>query len=469
MHGKLDIMFNNAGIINHPKPSIVESNKSDFERVLGINVIGVFLGTKHAARVMIPTRRGSIINTSSLASIISGITPHAYTSSKHAVVGLTENAAVELGQSGIRVNCVSPYLVPSAMTSSLFKMGEEEMAKKASVCSILKGVTLEAEDIAQAALYLGSDESRGCEIAPGAPIRSSIFLYIHGPTEDKERSQLDPTIEEQKRLKSLALLRNLLSNAPSKPISPLTPSNLILKHQGKDIVKKGQRKNIFLFSFPGLLAPVSAGKIGKLKDIGTKNPVLYIDFPQGWMKLFGTIVYPKNKYLTLQFARGEKKVTCEDCFENMKKPLLRVTTGVFHGRQLLDERDLHFITIELTRHAYHSAWHIMKRVNVEGPNSALPFPQVEALSRTIPLASHLRKWLTLTTPPLCFGGACNTNGNDSGTGSSCGSSSSSSSSVFDNNSDSERGSSRTARGEEYCHQRGRACFEGFAGRFQMRT
>ena len=160
MHGKLDIMFNNAGIINHPKPSIVESNKSDFERVLGINVIGVFLGTKHAARVMIPTRRGSIINTSSVASIISGITPHAYTSSKHAVVGLTENAAVELGQSGIRVNCVSPYLVPSAMTSSLFKMGEEEMAKKASVCSILKGVTLEAEDIAQAALYLGSDESR---------------------------------------------------------------------------------------------------------------------------------------------------------------------------------------------------------------------------------------------------------------------------------------------------------------------
>ena len=108
---------------------------------------------------MIPTHRGSIIYTSSLASIISGITPHAYTSSKHAVVGLTKNAAVELGQSGIRANCVSPYLVPSTMTSSVFNMGEEEMAKKASVCSILKSVTLEAEDIAQAALYLGSDES----------------------------------------------------------------------------------------------------------------------------------------------------------------------------------------------------------------------------------------------------------------------------------------------------------------------
>eukprot|EP00268_Persea_americana_P061091 TRINITY_DN767_c0_g1_i5.p1 TRINITY_DN767_c0_g1~~TRINITY_DN767_c0_g1_i5.p1 ORF type:complete len:434 (-),score=115.62 TRINITY_DN767_c0_g1_i5:986-2287(-) len=135
--------------------------------------------------------------------------------------------------------------------------------------------------------------------------------------EDEERSQLDPAIEERKRLKSFAMSRNLLSNAPSKPISPLTPSNLILKHQGRDIVKKGQRKNRFLFSFPGLLAPVSAGKIDKLKDLGTKNPVLYIDFPQGRMKLFGTIVYPKNKYLTLQFARGGKNVTCEDCFENM--------------------------------------------------------------------------------------------------------------------------------------------------------
>ncbi|XXG56955.1 hypothetical protein AAC387_Pa03g4243 [Persea americana] len=136
--------------------------------------------------------------------------------------------------------------------------------------------------------------------------------------EDEERSQLDPTIEKRKRLKSLALSRNLLSNAPSKPISPHNPSNLILKHQGRDIIKKGQRKNKFLFSVPGLLAPVSAGKIGKLKDIGTKNPVLYIDFPQGRMKQFGTIVYPKNKYLTLQFAKGVKKVTCEDCFENME-------------------------------------------------------------------------------------------------------------------------------------------------------
>lgn len=98
--------------------------------------------------------------------------------------------------------------------------------------------------------------------------------------EAEERSQPNQEIEERKRLKSLAISRNLQSNAPSKPISPLSPSKLILKHQGRDIIKKGQRKNRFLFSFPGLLAPISAGKIGELKDLGTKNPVLYMDFPQ---------------------------------------------------------------------------------------------------------------------------------------------------------------------------------------------
>ncbi|XXG65091.1 hypothetical protein AAC387_Pa05g2882 [Persea americana] len=159
-YGKLDIMFNNAGIVELPKPSIVETEKSDFERVLSINVIGVFLGTKHAARVMIPARRGSIINTSSTASRMGGITPHAYTSSKHAVVGLTINAAIELGQFGVRANCVAPHVVPTPMTTSVFKMGEEELAKRADSCSILKGISLKAEDIAEAALFLGSDESR---------------------------------------------------------------------------------------------------------------------------------------------------------------------------------------------------------------------------------------------------------------------------------------------------------------------
>ncbi|KAG2664233.1 hypothetical protein I3760_16G071400 [Carya illinoinensis] len=129
--------------------------------------------------------------------------------------------------------------------------------------------------------------------------------------------QLDPAGTERKRLKRLAFANNILSETPVKVHQPLSPSKAVIKHHGKDILKKSQRKNRFLFSFPGLLAPVAGGKIGELKDLGTKNPVLYLDFPQGRMKFFGTIVYPTNRYLSLQFPRGGKNVMCEDVFDNM--------------------------------------------------------------------------------------------------------------------------------------------------------
>ncbi|XWS65152.1 hypothetical protein CRYUN_Cryun05aG0067000 [Craigia yunnanensis] len=128
-----------------------------------------------------------------------------------------------------------------------------------------------------------------------------------------------PEATERKRLKKLALKNNLLSETPASPKSyiPLIPSKLVIKHHGKDILRKSQRKNRFLFSFPGLLAPISGGKIGELKNLGSKNPILYLDFPQGQMKLFGTIVYPRNRYLSLLFSRGGKNVMCEDYFDNM--------------------------------------------------------------------------------------------------------------------------------------------------------
>ncbi|KGN64211.1 DNA-binding protein RHL1 isoform X2 [Cucumis sativus] len=134
---------------------------------------------------------------------------------------------------------------------------------------------------------------------------------------DEAKGEINPEIAERKRLKKLAFSNHILSETQARPQAYLSPSATVLKHHGKDIVKKSQRKNRFLFSFSGLLAPVSGGKIGELKDLSTKNPILYLDFPQGRMKLFGTIMYPKNRYLTLQFSRGGKNVTCEDCFDNM--------------------------------------------------------------------------------------------------------------------------------------------------------
>ncbi|CAH9147121.1 unnamed protein product [Cuscuta epithymum] len=142
-----------------------------------------------------------------------------------------------------------------------------------------------------------------------------------GKKVDNASKLANPEVEEQRRLKKLAFSKGMLSETPLEAAAArnaLHPSQTVIKHHGKDIIRKSQRsRNRFLFSFPGLLAPVSGGKIGELKDLGTKNPILYLDFPQGQMKLFGTIVYPKNMYLSLQFSRGGKSVICDDYFNNM--------------------------------------------------------------------------------------------------------------------------------------------------------
>ncbi|BAU02528.1 hypothetical protein LR48_Vigan10g053300 [Vigna angularis] len=156
-YGKLDIMVNNAATIDEAKPIILDNDVAEFERVVRVNLIGPFLGTKHAARVMIPARKGSIISIGSVSSSVGGIATHAYTSSKHGIVGLTKNAAAELGKFSIRVNCLSPYFISNVSGKWFFKLDDDGSSK---VYSNLKGVALTEEDVAQAALYLASDESK---------------------------------------------------------------------------------------------------------------------------------------------------------------------------------------------------------------------------------------------------------------------------------------------------------------------
>ncbi|KAJ1686077.1 hypothetical protein LUZ63_017467 [Rhynchospora breviuscula] len=121
---------------------------------------------KHAARIMIPRGKGCIISTPSAASTIGGLGPHGYTSSKHAVVGLTESVAPELGKHGIRVNCVSPYGVPTGLTlPCLLAWWGTGLVMKFFYAVVgfmenLKGVNLEASDVAEAMLFLASDEAR---------------------------------------------------------------------------------------------------------------------------------------------------------------------------------------------------------------------------------------------------------------------------------------------------------------------
>ncbi|XP_041028852.1 short-chain dehydrogenase reductase 2a [Juglans microcarpa x Juglans regia] len=179
--GQLDILFNNAGVLGNQSKahkSIVDFDIDEFDRVMRVNVRGVALGIKHAARVMIPRRVGCIISTASVAGVMGGLGPHAYTASKHAIVGLTKNTACEMGRYGIRINCISPFGVATPMLINAWKSTssdeeedfmdfgkprEEEVEKMEDFVrglANLKGPTLRAKDIAEAALYLASDESK---------------------------------------------------------------------------------------------------------------------------------------------------------------------------------------------------------------------------------------------------------------------------------------------------------------------
>ncbi|PNX74931.1 momilactone A synthase-like protein [Trifolium pratense] len=159
-YGKLDIMFNNAGIGGPNNSRIIDNDKADFERVLSVNLTGVFLGIKHAAQAMIPARTGSIISTSSISSYVGGAASHAYCCAKHAVVGLTKNAAVELGQFGIRVNCLSPYACATPLATQFVGLNDDMLESTMSLLANLKGVTFKTDDVANAALYFASDDSR---------------------------------------------------------------------------------------------------------------------------------------------------------------------------------------------------------------------------------------------------------------------------------------------------------------------
>ncbi|KAM7255144.1 hypothetical protein ACFE04_020385 [Oxalis oulophora] len=162
-YGKLDIMFNNAGIISSKLgTSVVEADNLDFKKVFETNVFGSFYGSKYAARAMIPSKKGCIIFSCSAAAV-STVTEigNAYVASKHAIVGLTKSLCVELGQFGIRVNCVSPFAVATPGLMKAFGDMEKTQAEKIiSSAANLKGTVLEVKDVAEAVMYLASDESK---------------------------------------------------------------------------------------------------------------------------------------------------------------------------------------------------------------------------------------------------------------------------------------------------------------------
>jgi NAD(P)-dependent dehydrogenase (short-subunit alcohol dehydrogenase family) len=161
--GRLDCLVNNASIPS-PMISITEIDVATIDQVLAVNVRGVVLGTKHAARIL-PAGAGSIINIGSVAGLRGGLSAHIYSASKGAVQALTRSAAAELGEKGIRVNCISP----GAIVTGIFgKNAGLEGSKADQVAGVVKEgfATIQPipraglpDDIARAAVFLASDAS----------------------------------------------------------------------------------------------------------------------------------------------------------------------------------------------------------------------------------------------------------------------------------------------------------------------
>ncbi|KAL2345518.1 hypothetical protein Fmac_006803 [Flemingia macrophylla] len=158
-YGNLHILFSNAGIPG-PLSSILEFDMKEFSNTMGVNVGGVAATIKHAARAMVGRKiAGSIICTASVAGSFGGCAGHDYTASKHGVIGLVRSTCSELGAHGIRVNSISPYAVATPLTCGAFNMEPAEVEAAGHVFANLHGTTLKATHIAEAALFLASDDS----------------------------------------------------------------------------------------------------------------------------------------------------------------------------------------------------------------------------------------------------------------------------------------------------------------------
>jgi NAD(P)-dependent dehydrogenase (short-subunit alcohol dehydrogenase family) len=152
--GRLDCAHNNAGVLGTIAP-ILESTDENFDRVMAVNLKGVWLCLKAEIRQMLIQGGGAIVNTASSAGIKGSPTLPAYSASKHAVVGLTKSAALAYARDGIRVNAVCPGYVDTALLDRLFA-GEPER-KESERLGTLLGRFGTPQEIAQTVVWLCSD------------------------------------------------------------------------------------------------------------------------------------------------------------------------------------------------------------------------------------------------------------------------------------------------------------------------
>ena len=157
-YSQIDIICNNAGITG-AIAGLGEQQEEDWRRVYGVNVLGAVFAVKHAAGHMQGRKKGSIVNTASVAGIRSGAGGNAYSASKAALINFTQTAACDLGADHIRVNAVCPGLIETGMTRPIFDLARErgKEDKLGSRCELRRYGR--PEEVAQAILFLASDEA----------------------------------------------------------------------------------------------------------------------------------------------------------------------------------------------------------------------------------------------------------------------------------------------------------------------
>lgn len=157
--GKIDVFINNAGI-EGKVASIIDTTSEDLDKVLDVNIKGVFFGLKHVMAAMMEQKSGSIINMASITGLRGSFGLAPYSASKHAVISLTKTAALEMADTGIRVNAICPGYVDTRMMRDIEEKAAPNHAEKArekALSNVPMNRYAQPEEIANLVLFLASD------------------------------------------------------------------------------------------------------------------------------------------------------------------------------------------------------------------------------------------------------------------------------------------------------------------------
>ena len=156
--GRIDVLFNNAGINPNDDTSVLDTSVEAWQRVQDVNLKSVFLCCKHGIPHLLETGGGSVINTASFVAVMgAAVSQVSYTASKGGVLSMSRELGVEFARRGVRVNALCPGPVNTPLLQELFAKDEEKAARR--LVHLPMGRFAEPREIAQGALFLASDES----------------------------------------------------------------------------------------------------------------------------------------------------------------------------------------------------------------------------------------------------------------------------------------------------------------------